>query len=563
MRTRLLSLLLILMLLSPALGGAAAAGSTPATPPSGATGTTGTTSATGATGAASGAGSAQQQRFTDITGNWAQPFIIELQRSGVLTVPADGLFHPNQPVTRMDFAVWMARAQELTPVTGPAPNFSDWSQVPAADQGLVAAAVKAGYLRGYPDGTLRPLQSITRLEMAVVFGRILQGYGEYPNPYYFQAFVDGNTIPAWGAPASLTLADGIMYGEPATPEAAIAPNQPTTRAQTAALIVRFLEYRTQHYHVAPLPTPPTPASFLVGAWDSNTQEAYQNLVQHGTALNWLIYTGYNAEADGTLIGYDSPRTLQWVSAHPMPLLVMVQNDWTNDSFLHDPAAEQRFLSQLLTVLERSNYAGVNIDFEGIAAADGPAFTAFIAMLSSALHAQNFLLTVDTPSETAADNQASWAAAYNYAALAPLVDKLILMAYDYHHPGGAPGPVGPLNWIQQVLAYTTSVVPASKVILGLPAYGYLWGSNGQTQALWEVGMENQANANHAVITQDPTAQEGTFSYTDSSGVTWVGWFLDPQGLQQRLALAHQDNLGGVIFWRLDYNAPDWWPVLAGH
>ncbi len=539
--TRFLSVLLGLALLIAPAGGVGAAAAT--------------------TGPAGTATSAQQQAFTDIAGNWAQAFITELQRSGVLTVPSDGLFHPNDPVTRMDFAIWMARAQELAPVTGPAPNFSDWSQVPSADQGLLAAAVQAGYLQGYPGGTLRPLQTITRLEMAVVFGRILQGFGEQPNPYYFAAFVDGASIPAWGAPASLTLADGIMYGEPATPEAAIAPNQATTRAETATLIVRFLEYRTQHYHVAPLPTAPTPSNFLIGAWDSNTNEAYQILQAHGTALNWLIYTGYNAESDGTLVGYDSPRTLQWVAAHPMPLLIMVQNDWSNDSFLHDPAAEQRFLAQLLAVLQRSNYAGVNIDFEGIAAADGPAFTAFIAMLSTALHAQHFLLTVDTPSETATDNQEWWAGAYDYAALAPLVDNLILMAYDYHHPGGAPGPVGPLNWIQQDLAYTTSVVPAHKVILGLPAYGYLWGSNGQTQALWEVGMENQANANGAAITQDPAAQEGTFSYRDSSGVSWVGWFLDAQGLKDRLALAQQDGLGGVIFWRLDYNAPDWWPVLS--
>jgi spore germination protein YaaH len=503
-----------------------------------------------------------QPSFSDIADNWAAAYITELLRSGVLTVPADGLFRPSEPVTRLDFAVWMARAQELSP-QNTAPAFSDWDQVPGADQGLVAAAVRAGYLKGYPDGTLRPLQTITRLEMAVVFGRVLQGYGEQPNPYYFQAFVDGASIPAWGAPASLPLADGIMYGEPATPEAAIAPQQATTRAETVTLIVRYLEYRTAHYHVAPLPAAPAPAAFLVGAWDSNSDTAYQVLQAHGSVLNWLIYTGYNAEPDGTLQGYDSPRTLQWVRANPMPLLVMVQNDWSDDSFLHNPAAEQRFRDQLLTVLQRSNYAGVNIDFEGIAGADGPAFTSFIAMLSQALHAQHYLLTVDTPSETAANTQAPWAAAYDYPALAPLVDDLILMAYDYHYPGSSPGPVGPIDWIRQVLAYTTSVVPARKVILGLPAYGYLWGNNGKTAAYWEVGMENQANANHATIFHNDQAQEGTFTYTDSAGVAWVGWFLDPAGLAQRLALAHQDGLGGVIFWRLDYDAPDWWPVLAGH
>jgi spore germination protein len=510
------------------------------------------------------AASGGQGWFTDIAGHWAEPDITALVRSGVITVPPDGLFHPDAPVSRLDFAVWMARAQELTPPGPgtPAPQLRDWSQVPADEQPLVAAAVQAGLLRGYPDGTLGPTRPITRLEMAVILGRVLETYGEQPYTNYFHAFVDGDTIPSWAAEAALPLQDQIMYGEPATPEAAIAPYQSTTRAETATLILRFLQYRSAHYHAAALPTAPAPASFLVGAWDSNSDQAYQTLLAHGTALNWLVFTGYNATADGSLQGYDSPRTLEWVRSHPLPLWVMVQNDWSDDSFLHNPAAQQRFTAQLLTVLQRSNYAGANIDFEGVPASDRDAFSAFITNLAAALHGQHFQLSVDVPSETAQTAGASWAAAYDYRALGAAVDDLVLMAYDYHYAGGNPGPVGPLDWIQNVLAYTTSVLPASKVILGLPAYGYLWASNGHDAAYWEVGMENEASQHGATIRHDPVAQEGTFTFT-AGGVSYTGWFVDPQGLQARLALAHAMSLGGIIFWRLDYDAPDWWPILAAH
>lgn len=524
--------------------------------------TAGPAVAAGSTGAIGTGSAGSQATFTDIKKNWAEPDISELVLSGVIVVPKDRLFHPNQPISRLDFAVWMARAQEL-PLGTPAakPPFKDWAQIPQADQPLVAAAVRAGLLKGYPDGTFGPQRTITRLEIAVILGRVLEGYGEHPDTRWFLAFVDGKTIPAWADAAALPLQDQIMFGEPAKPMAAIAPYRATTRAETAALILRYLQYRTAHYHTKALPKTPA-APFLVGAWDSNSEEAYQVLLQHGTALNWLVYTGYNSEPDGSLQGYDSPRTLNWVSAHPMPLQVMVQNDWPNDNFLHDSAAEHKFVANILGVLQRSNYAGVNIDFEGIAGSDRGAFSQFIGLVSSEVHAHHFVLSVDVPSETATDNMEPWAAAYDYAALAPEVDQLVLMAYDYHYPGGDAGPVGPLDWIRQVLAYTTSIMPSHKVILGIPAYGYLWGSNGHSAAYWEVGMENQASSHGANITQNAAAQEGTFHYS-AGGVNWVGWFVDAEGLAARLQLAHQENLGGVIFWRLDYNAPDWWPVLTKH
>jgi spore germination protein len=527
---------------------------------------------------AGGASSPAQATFTDVAGSWAEADIHTLLASGVLHVPADGRFRPDDPVDRLDFAVWMARAQELAPLSGaPTPAPTDWSSVPEADRPYVSAVIRAGYLRGFPDGSFQPGGTLSRAQMAVVFGRILEGYGERPDPRVLEQFADFRRIPAWAAAAAIPVQDGLLYGEPYGSQRIFAASQPTTRAETAGFIVRFLRYRTQQYHGLPLgqpspqpspspgpglqPPPGGPAGFLTGFWYTNTDEAYQNLLAHGSQLNWLVYTGYSIEADGKIKGYDSPRTIAWVRAHPMPFYVMFQNDWPDDGFLHDPAAEADAVQNLLYVARRAGYTGVNLDIEGIPPSDRAAFTAFVASASAALHAQGFRLSVDVPSETRDDPQSSWAGAYDYRALSPLVDNLILMTYDYHSSESEPGPISPISWVQRVLAYTTSVVPASKVVMGLPAYGWLWSSAGGATAYWESGMEKKA-LEHGVAPQyDASQAEATFTYA-AGGLTYTGWFVNPQGLEARLQLARADGLAGVLAWRLSYDTPDWWPLLAG-
>lgn len=504
---------------------------------------------------------ALQGNFTDVLGHWSEPYVRVLVRAGVIPVPADGLFHPNAPVTRADFAAWMARVEEL--VGGPTqPPFSDWVQVPDEDREALAAAIAGGLVHGYPDGTLQPLVPIPRVQIAAILGRALERYGEQVDTRYLTVFGDSDQIPAWASEASISARDGIVQGRPNPSGGYVlfAPGALTTRAEAATLIVRYMQYRTEHYHTPPLPKPPAPAGFLLGFWYSNTDEGYTNLQAHGTALNWLVYTGYNLEPDGSLKGYDSPRTLDWVRQHPVALHVMIQNDWSDDRFLHDPSAMSRAVTNLLQVLQRSGYAGLNVDIEGVAAAERSAFTAFIAQLGQALHGSGYQLSVDVPGKTQDDPSRSWSWAYDYAALGSLVDYLVIMAYDYHYPGSDPGPVADLQWVQRVVDYARSVVPPNKVMLGVPAYGYTWCSDGKTGAWWETGMENVARQHNAAIQYDSAAGEATFSYT-GNGANCVGWFVGPDGLAARISLARSAGLAGIIAWRLDYDTDDWWPVLA--
>ena len=500
-----------------------------------------------------------EAQFVDISGNFAAADITILSQAGVIPVPTDRLFHPNAPITRLSFAEWTARALEL-PVPAHPATFTDESQIPQADQGLVAATVAAGLIHGYPGGSFEPSNSITRAELSTVLGRVLESKGQVPQARFAALFVDGNTIPNWALPALLLVQDRLIRGLPCSPEACFAPNSDTTRAEAAKILVRFMQYMTTNYHAAPLPKPTYTAPFEMGMWYSDSAEGYSQLVSDGSNLNELIFGGYNIEGGGQLVGYDSPRTLTWARQHPdTALWVMIQAD--SLSFLADPAQQPALISQVVAMVRRAGYVGVNFDIEGVPASEAASYQDFIATAAAQLHAIGAKISVAVPTETAFDHSYPWDAAYNYKALGQVVDQVIMMAYDFHYPGGAPGPIAPIAWDQEAISYAVSQMAPQQVILGVPAYGYIWNtSTDAALGYWETGMFNEAAAHGATVTQMSGPQESTFSYTQS-GTQYVGWFVDGQDVAARLALAHQAGIGGVVAWRLDYQVADWWQVWS--
>ena len=531
-----------------------AAGGTPApggTAPAGAGSTPGTSP-----GSSSGQ-ITSADAVSDIKASFAYYDILQLMQAGDIPVPTDGLFHPNDPVTRLDFTLWLGSALGLAPSQAALP-FTDTATLSSQEQQILSAAVAAGLIQGLPDKTFAPEATITRAQLTVIFGRELAAKGQTPDSRFFAIWKDGATIPAWALLATIPMEDGLIDGLPCTPEACFGPDQTATRAQAATLIVRYMAYLTAHFHQAPLPTAQV-GGFLMGFWDSGTDEAYANLTAAGGAINLVVDGGYDILPGGTLSGFDNARNLAWAAKHPdVEMWMMVQAMSAEQyAFLDSPTQEQSIISAVVTAVQRAGYAGVDFDIEVPLPAERAHFTAFIGQAAAALHAVGAKISVDVTVPIAPDPSTPDVGPYDYAALGAECDRVNLMTYSYHWPGGWPGPVAPLAWDQAALQFATRYIAPSKVMLGLPAYGYIWNqaSLGAT-AYWVDGMHNEAAAHGAPITYDATSGENTFTYNADG--PHVGWFVDGQGLQERVALAHQMGIAGVIAWRLDYGVGSWWP-----
>ncbi len=161
-----------------------------------------------------------------------------------------------------------------------------------------------------------------------------------------------------------------------------------------------------------------------------------------------------------------------------------------------------------------------VDFENMFPADRPLYTEFIAVLSARLRALGLVSSIAVAPKWADFPNAPWVGAFDYAALGRSVDFIFIMTYEWGWVGGPPQPVAPVNLVRRVLEYATSLVPSSRIMQGLPLYGYDWPLPDLPETLAATVDPQQAIALAAtfgaVISYDPVAQTPTFTYTDATG-----------------------------------------------
>ncbi|SFA73818.1 Cadherin-like beta sandwich domain-containing protein [Cohnella sp. OV330] len=173
--------------------------------------------------------------FGDIRGHWAEEEINEACALGIVQGGSEGLFRPDSPITRAEWAVMIARWLNSDTQSTPAVSgFADAAGIPAWAREAIAAAAGNGILNGYPDGTFRPAVTINRAETAATLVRAARWTTDSAA---VTEFADDVSIPSWAKPyAAAAAMHGILSGKDGN---RFAPASPTTRAEAAAMLVRL------------------------------------------------------------------------------------------------------------------------------------------------------------------------------------------------------------------------------------------------------------------------------------------------------------------------------------
>lgn len=186
-----------------------------------------------------------QKSFTDVPADhYAKANIETLASKFVISGYEDGTFGPYRQVTRAEFATLLIRGLGIVPEKNASTTFSD---VKSGDwyAGNVAAAVKAGLISGYEDGTFRPNQQISRQEMVKMIYNALNSTGhkvtltEAEKASLLNRFSDKDQIPAWAADATAAaVKDGIVNG---VGDGLFSPETQADRAQSATILYRMMK----------------------------------------------------------------------------------------------------------------------------------------------------------------------------------------------------------------------------------------------------------------------------------------------------------------------------------
>lgn len=234
--------------------------------------------------------------------------------------------------------------------------------------------------------------------------------------------------------------------------------------------------------------------------------------------------------------------------------------------LNDPAVQDRLVSNLVARLQERGYAGLDVDFEFVFAQDAEPYAAFIARLRRTLNPLGYPVIVALAPKTSATQPGLLYEGHNYRLLGQAADQLLLMTYEWGYTYGPPMAVAPLPNVRRVVEYALTEIPAQKLWLGVPNYGYDWPLpfvQGESKA---TSISNQYAVQLALrynvpIQYDQTAQSPWFRYTDEQGREHEVWFEDARSIQAKLALIPEYGLYGAGYWNLMRPFPQNWVVLA--
>ena len=220
-------------------------------------------------------------------------------------------------------------------------------------------------------------------------------------------------------------------------------------------------------------------------------------------------------------------------------------------FVLDPSypVRDRLIKSLIAA--SANYDGLQIDYELVPARDGKNFLDFLSLLKKGLNGKILSVAIPARVKTIKGD------VYSYRDIAKIVDKVIVMAYDEHWATSEAGSIASMPWSKRVGEYSASVIPAEKLVMGLPFYGRTWGDFTTNKAYYFSGINRLMNENniHSV-----DRDEGVPYFKFKKEIEVTGYFEDEKSLLERTKLYKELGITNLAFWRVGQEDSEYWKWL---
>lgn len=277
---------------------------------------------------------------------------------------------------------------------------------------------------------------------------------------------------------------------------------------------------------------------VLGFWAHHKALPPSSLAASNHSLTYLSPFWYSMTASGTLKSKVDPAVLAEAKKIKLPIIPLVNDATGKQAFLTSAATRKAAVQSIDHLVAANHYAGVNIDFEPPHTHLRADLDAFMLELHDSLpHSDQIILDVVPHS----------GGAYDYTKLAPEVTQIQLMSYDQHSDGTISGPVAALNWVSSITTRLKTLVPSSKIYLGVALYGYEWAPGSKHATT--IPYDAITPAMKAKATWDSRYQEETATIGGK-----VYWWENRKAISQKIALAKKDHLAGIALWQVGYANP---------
>ncbi|MDR0289561.1 MAG: glycoside hydrolase [Treponema sp.] len=298
----------------------------------------------------------------------------------------------------------------------------------------------------------------------------------------------------------------------------------------------------------PLAGEPLPVSAFREIWAYVVADREAALTP-GLPISDIGYFGADINSYGTLVNIPERRKL---SSFPGRVHLVVKCDsYSLTHFVLLPGRPERraLIADLLAATR--DYDGLQIDFENIPRQDGENFFSFLAELRAGIGRKMFTIALPARTRRISND------VYDYEKILPLVDRILVMAYDEHWSGSEPGPIASLPWGRNVATHSLSVIGREKLIMGLPFYGRAWGRPNHSQAHVYSGIERVIRENKVT---EIKRTNGIPHFEYQIPVTVKVYYEDEYSLSARMEMYRAMGVAAIGFWRLGQEKTAAWQYL---
>ena len=321
------------------------------------------------------------------------------------------------------------------------------------------------------------------------------------------------------------------------------------------------------------------AQGLEALWYSvDNEPSVQSFLANAHRISIVAPQSFSMDSTGIIWGRVDPRVVAKAREARVKLIPLIVNPGFDQAIFHrvltTPDARRRAVRNIAALCRDNRFDGIQFDFENISITDRDAFTAFSREVSDSLRRIPCSLSAavvprssEYPGPTSYHKWIfdNWRGAYDYKALADVMDFLSLMTYSQHTRRTPPGPVAGYPWMEESVKYLLRLgIPPGKISLGLPAYSQHWfpiydaqgGARSSGIGLAWTAATGMLAKNGAQVAWDPKQKE-SYAFWENDGIYEWLFLEDARAFEARLTLARQYRLRGYSVWVLGQEDPKVW------
>lgn len=252
---------------------------------------------------------------------------------------------------------------------------------------------------------------------------------------------------------------------------------------------------------------------------------------------------------GKLIGIPNRESLRSFSGRVHLVVAEVSNrPLTHFCVSPDYPVRARLVRDIVEAAKP--FDGVQIDFEQILDADAGHFASFLADIRKGIGTR--MLSVALPARTRKVRDA-----FDYDRIGPIVDRVIVMAYDEHWSGSNPGPIASFGWGVRVAGYALERLGSEKLVMGMPFYGRAWADSNPAKAYRNSTLQSVlAERDNAVYSREAGIPKASYSQT----VNVTVFYEDAQSIADRARMYRNLDVLKIGFWKIGQEDRGVWPYL---